>query len=71
MSFTKDTAGKEVLTLGAVIEVLRFVGEKEDLFTVFLIGTTIQDDGKRERSDIDLKQNSIQILLIFFFFFNR
>jgi len=71
MSFTKDTAGKEVLTLGAVIEVLRFVGEKEDLFTVFPIGATIQDDGKRERSDIDLKQNSIQILLIFSFFFNR
>jgi len=55
MSFTKDTAGKEVLTLGAVIKVLRFVGEKEDLFTVFSIGATIQDDGKRERSDIDLK----------------
>jgi len=34
MSFTKDTAGKEVLTLGAIIEVLRFVGEKEDLCTM-------------------------------------
>jgi len=51
MSFTKDIAGKEVLTLGAVIEVLKFVGEKEDLFAVFPIGTTIQDGGKRERSD--------------------
>ena len=51
MLFTKDTAGKEVLTLGAIIEVLRFVGEKEDLFAVFPIGATIQDGGKRERSD--------------------
>ena len=51
MLFTKDTTGKEVLMLGAVIEVLRFVGEKKDLFAVFPIGTTIQDGGKRERSD--------------------
>ena len=55
MLFTKDTAGKEVLTLGTIIEVLRFVGEKEDLFTVFLIGATIQDSGERERSD-DLEE---------------
>ena len=32
--------------LGVVIEVLKFVGEKEDLFAVFPIGTTIQDGGK-------------------------
>ncbi len=48
MSFTKDTAGKEDLTLGAVIEVLKFVGEKEDLFAVFPLGTTIQDGGMRD-----------------------
>ena len=41
MLFTKDTVGKEVLTLGAVIEVLKFVGEKVDLFAVFPLGTTI------------------------------
>ena len=51
MLFTKDTAGKEVLMLGTVIEVLKFVGEKEDLFAVFPLGVTIQDGGKRERSD--------------------
>jgi len=51
MSFTKNTAGKEVLMLGIVIEVLKFVGEKEDLFAVFSIGATIQDGGKRERSN--------------------
>jgi len=48
MSFTKDTAGKEVLMLNAVIEVLGFVEEKESLFTIFPIGTTIQDGGKRK-----------------------
>ena len=52
MLFTKDTAGKEVLTLGAVIEVLKFVGEKDNLFTVFSLGVTIQDGGKRERGDV-------------------
>ena len=51
MSFTKDIAGKEFMMLGAVIEVLKFVGEKEDLFAVFPIGATIQDGGKRKRSD--------------------
>ena len=48
MSFTKDTAGKEDLILGAVIEVLKFVGEKEDLFAVFPLGATIQDGGMRD-----------------------
>ena len=48
MSFTKDTAGKEVLTLNAIIEVLGFVKEKENLFAIFPIGATIQDGGKRK-----------------------
>ena len=39
MLFTKDIADKEILMLSAVIEVLKFVGEKEDLFVVFPIGT--------------------------------
>jgi len=51
MSFTKDTASKEVLMLGAIIEVLKFVGKKEDLFAIFPLGTTIQDGGKRGRDD--------------------
>jgi len=41
ISFTKDTAGKEVLMLRAVFKVLKFIGEKEDLFAVFPIGATI------------------------------
>ena len=51
MSFAEDIVGIEDLTLRAVIVVLKFVGEKMDLFAVFPIGTTIQDGGKRKRSD--------------------
>ena len=50
MSFAVDIAGKEVLTLNAVVEELKFVEEKENIFTDFPIGTTIQDGGKREKS---------------------
>ncbi len=48
MSFAVDIAGKEVLALNAIVEVLKFVEEKENLFANFPIGTTIQDSGKRE-----------------------
>jgi len=50
MLFAVDIAGKEVLTLNAVVEVLKFVEEKENLFANFPIGSTIQDGGKRKRS---------------------
>jgi len=50
MPFTVDIAGKEVLTLNAVVEVLKCVEEKENLFANFPIGTIIQDGGKRKRS---------------------
>ena len=50
MLFAVDIAGKEVLTLNAVVEVLKFVEEKENLFANFPIGTTIQDGGKRKRN---------------------
>jgi len=50
MLFAVDIAGKEVLTLNAIVEVLKFVEEKENLFANFPIGATIQDGGKRKRS---------------------
>ena len=50
MSSTKDRAGKEVLILNAIIEVLGFVEEKENLFAIFPIGTIIQDGGKRKEA---------------------
>jgi len=51
MSVAEDIVGIEDLTLRAVIVVLKFVGEKMDLFTIFPIGTTILDGGKRKRSN--------------------
>jgi len=50
MSFAVDIAGKEVLTLNAVVEELKLVEEKGNIFTDFPIGATIQDGGKRKRS---------------------
>jgi len=50
MSFAEDIVGIENLTLRAVIVVLKFVGEKKGLFTIFPIGATIQDNSKRKRS---------------------
>ena len=51
MSFVIDIAGKEDLILNTVVEMLKLLGEKENLFTNFPIGTIIQDDGKKKRSD--------------------
>jgi len=53
MSFAEDIVGIENLVLGAVFKELMFVEEKESLFTKFPIGATIQDGGKRKRSDDD------------------
>jgi len=50
-SFSVDIVGKEVLKFEAVVEVLKIVEEKDNLFTNFPMGTTIQDGGKRKRSD--------------------
>ena len=51
MSFAVDIAGKEVLMLNAIVEELKFVEEKGNIFADFPIGATIQDGGKRKRSD--------------------
>ena len=50
MSILLDIGGKEVLKFEAVFDLLKCV-EKENLFTNFPIGATIQDGGKRKRSD--------------------
>ena len=51
MSFVEDMVGLEDLILRAVFKDLLFVEEKKNLFAKFPIGTTIQDGGKRKRSD--------------------
>ena len=55
MLFVEDIVGLEggVLMLNAVVEVLKLLGEKENLFADFPIGATMQDGGKRKRSDGD------------------
>ena len=45
------TVGKTVCWLWDIIVVLK-VGGKMNLFAVFPIGATIQDGGKRKRSDV-------------------
>ena len=51
MSFIWDTVGKEVLSFGElVVEVLKDE-ETKNLFTIFPIGATMQDGGKRKRSN--------------------
>jgi len=54
-SFSVDIVGKEVLKFEAVVEVLKVVEEKDNLFANFPIGATIQDGGKRKGSDVTHK----------------
>ena len=57
------TVGKKVCKLRDVIVVLKVEGEI-NLFAVFPIGATIQDGGKRKRSN-----DGLPSLFFFFFFF--
>jgi len=43
MSFSVDIVGKEALKFEAVVEVLKVVEKKDNLFANFPIGATIQD----------------------------
>jgi len=49
-SILLDIGGKEILKFEAMLDLLKCV-EKENLFANFPIGATIQDGGKRKRSD--------------------
>jgi len=46
-----DIVGNVFLRLESIAVLLKIVEEKDDLFTNFPIGATIQDGGKRKRSD--------------------
>ena len=50
-SFPVDIVGKTVLKGEAVVEMLKVVEEKDNLFTDSPIGATMQDGGKRKRSN--------------------
>jgi len=51
-SISVDIVGKAVLKDEAVVEMLKVVEEKDNLFADSPIGATIQDGGKRKRSAI-------------------
>jgi len=51
MFISEDIVGKGFLKLADVAEELKEVEEKDNLFAEFPIGATIQDGGKRKRSD--------------------
>ena len=50
---SEGIAGKGLLKRGSVVELLKFEREKDSLFADFPIGATIQDGGKRKRSEIE------------------
>ena len=51
---SEGIAGKGLLKRGPVVEMLKFEGEKDNLFAEFPIGATIQDGSKRKRSDVEM-----------------
>ena len=53
MFISEDIVGKRFLKLEAIVELLKDDEEKDNLFTDFPIGATMQDGGKRKRSDDD------------------
>ena len=50
-SISVDIVGKAVLKGKAMVEMLKVVEVKNTLFADSPIGATMQDDGKRKRSD--------------------
>ena len=51
MPFIEDIVGLVELLLRFVVKMLKKFVEKDNVFAIFLIGTAMQDSGKRERSD--------------------
>ena len=51
MPFIEDIVGLVELLLRFIVEVLKRFVEKDDLFAISPIGTTMQDSGKRKRSN--------------------
>jgi len=49
MPVLKDIVGKVESLLMFVVEILKRLWEKLDLFAMFPIGTTMQDGGKRKK----------------------
>ena len=56
MFISEDIVGKRFLELEAIVELLKDDGEKDNLFAKFPISATMQDSGKRKRSDGHMSQ---------------
>ena len=67
---SEGIAGKGLLKRGSVVELLEFEREKNNLFADFPIGATIQDSGKRKRSDELILFLGYQFDIIFNIIFN-
>jgi len=52
MFIPEDIVGKGLLKLETIVELLKGVEENDNLFADFPIGATMQDGGKRKRSDM-------------------
>ena len=63
---SEGIAGKGLLKRGSVVELLKFEREKDNLFADFPIGATIQDGGKRKRSD-----DNVTLYLLYLLLFNK
>jgi len=51
MLILEGIAGKRFMKFGSVVELLKVEKGNDNLFADFPIGATIQDGGKRKRSD--------------------
>ena len=51
MLISEGIAGKRFLKFGSVVELLKVEKDNDTLFADFPIGATIQDGGKRKRSN--------------------
>jgi len=63
MPFIEDIVGLVELLLRFVVEMLKRFVEKDDIFTIFPIGATMQDGGKRKRS-VDCSVMCLFIVII-------
>jgi len=64
MFILENIVGKGLLKLETVVELLKSVEKKDNLFANFLIDATIQDSSKRKRSDAFLTLVLIYIIIL-------
>jgi len=69
MFISEDIVGKVFLKLVDVVEELKEVEEKDNLFTEFPIDATIQDGGKRKRSDAYV--NTVVVVVYSYFLYRN